>query len=165
MYCKNCGEALNDNQLFCAKCGQKVELNISQNTHYSREQNTQAENSTPQKQKYKITLPCLISGLEAFIFGCIGAILTGTIEVNGFLRPVDRGYNSLVELVNISNYVFIALIMCGLAFIVLAILSKAIKKMLMIKRSCYRLLWIIPLCVFAIVSVIAFIPYFCFINY
>lgn len=165
MYCKNCGEALNDDQKFCTKCGQKVELNFSQGTHYSLEQNTPVVNNITQKQKYKITLPCLVSGLEAFIFGCIGAILTGTIAVDGFLRPIDRVYNLLVELVYMSNYAFIALILCGLAFIVLTILSKFIKKMPMVEKSAYKLLLIIPLCVFTIISIIAFIPYFCFINY
>lgn len=73
MYCKNCGNKLNENEKFCANCGMTIESNLNANNTEKQINNTNNTN----KKTSKWVIISIILGVIAFL--SFSAIIIGTL--------------------------------------------------------------------------------------
>ena len=148
-YCSHCGKELLDESVICPGCGCPTGFIPAATIN----------NTTPVKDDASavsggLFKPFLISGIMAFILGCVGSITGNTLKVNGFYRVYDDLYNLLCNLADLSANIFIGLIIAGIILIILGFVFK--KKAVNEKLPKMMLKILLP--VIVIISIFLSIP-------
>ena len=81
MFCKNCGNEIQENGAFCSKCGANIEAPVQQNTQYqsSSPYNTGTTYSTKTTSKaqtyFTVCVVSMIVSILLFVIGVAGSVL------------------------------------------------------------------------------------------
>lgn len=82
MFCKNCGNEMAENEMFCPKCGEKAE----------REETAEAQLKTPKepKEKKSIVLPVVLGVLVVLIAGVMGFGIYSALRTKEFKSEIAQ---------------------------------------------------------------------------
>lgn len=82
-YCSNCGNCINDNVLFCPRCGQRVAVvvNIQQQPHNKR---------PPLKPNSNVALALLSTMLCCFPIGIYAVVLANKVDTLYYLGEYQK---------------------------------------------------------------------------